>query len=152
MIFLGLQAKQATELKTLLQLPDPKCWHHPDVPPPTSSVPTESEYRNWFSKPSNRCKMSLQGDLAGTPLLAGLLVGSCFTIGRQQCYNRAQTWGKPVTTHSPALKAKTIGNHIRSASLPMFKHSCLGCGGVFIILKTFPLCFLYLTIIPIQCE
>lgn len=79
--------------------------------PPTSSMPTEPEYRNRFWKPRSRCKMSLQGDLAGTPLIAGLLVGSCFTVGRQQCYNQTETSGKPeMTTHSPAhhraLKAK----------------------------------------------
>lgn len=77
--------------------------------------------------------MSLQGDLAGTPLLAGLWVGSCFTIGRQQCYNQAETSGKPEeTTHLPAhhraFKAKTIENHFPSLRLPMFKHSCLGVG------------------------
>lgn len=74
MIFLGLQAKQATELKMLLQLPDPKCWCHPDCPPP--------RLRNRNTKTGSKNPVTGAGWAAGGCSWAPCSKGS--TTGRQQ--------------------------------------------------------------------
>lgn len=135
MIFLGLQAKQATELKMLLQLPDPKCWRHPDAPSPYQFHAYWIRIQKLILKTQEQVQDEPAGKSGWDTLASRVSDRFMLHHSKTTMYNQAETSGKPEeTTHSPAhhraFKAKTTENHFRSASLPMFKHSCLGWGWV----------------------
>lgn len=146
MIFLGLQAKQATELKMLLQLPDPKCWRHPDAPHQSHAywiriqkLVLKAQYR-----PRWACRETWLG------LLAGFLEGSCFSKGRRQRYNQDWDLTKAWTVFPSWWSFKNKNN---CKSLPIHNSSVCSntnvWGILFIFLKRFPLGSFYLNIIPV---
>jgi hypothetical protein len=138
--FLGLQAKQATELKMLLQLPDSRCWCHPDVPS-LNPTPTESEYRNWFWHLSNRW------ELAGPPLLAGLLEGTCLPGKDSNGITTVEPLPKLQLTilslpQDRALKTKTARNYFQFTGPPYVQTQLSGVVCLFSLnnFPRFPLC------------
>lgn len=66
--------------------------------------------------------MNPQGELAGPPLLAGLLEGPCFTMEGQPCYNQGWALGKAGTDNTPPTPhdgaSRTTRNYFQFSSLP----------------------------------
>lgn len=109
---------------------------------------------DWSEKPSNRCTMSLQGNLAGMPSLAGLLLHASPWEDNNVTI-KGETSPKLVLTRlSPSWWS--FKNKSNQKSLLIWKSSIYSnttvWGILFVFFKRFPLGFFYLNTIPILSQ